>query len=244
MMIRLAGNAGLVSPIDFSERKKPLPSWFWYAVAASVAAHVGAGIWLYNQKFAIAEPAPVVKEAEPTIVVLERPLPKVEPKVSQVPPAASPPLNRPEKVFPSFVENLVAPTAPATTLDTGPVVNITAPASQPSTGTAVSSTPAPSGPPVITHPQWVQKPTADQLMRAYPTRALERDITGSATLSCLVKVDGSLTGCDVVQQSPPTAGFGRSALSLSRYFQLSPRTVDGQAVDGARVNVTIRFDLN
>ena len=243
MMIRLAGNTGLVSPIDFTERKKPLPTWVWYAAAASVLVHVGAGFWLYNQRFAIAPPA-VETAAPTTTVILERPIITPEPKASPTPPAASPPLHRPEAVFPSTVENLEAPIAPITSVDAGPAINITAPTPNLSTGEAVANTAKPAGPPVITEPNWVRKPTGDQLLRAYPSRALERDITGSATLSCLVRVDGSLTGCSVASESPGGAGFGRSAMSLSRYFQLSPRTVDGQAVDGARVNVTIRFNLD
>lgn len=243
MMIKLAGDVGLVGPIDFAQHKKPLPKWVWYAVSASVLVHVGAGFWLYNQKFTMNEPAPLV-ESQPTIVVLERPIVKPETKLATNPPAATPDLNRPKTVFPSPVENLIAPEAPVTTSNTGPAINITAPAPELSTGTAVTSTLAPSGPPVITDPNWVRKPTGDQLMRAYPDRALERDITGAATLSCLVRMDGSLTSCAVANESPGNAGFGRAAMSLSRHFQLSPRTVDGQAVDGARVNVTIRFNLN
>jgi periplasmic protein TonB len=243
MMIRYAGNIGLVSPLDFDQRKKPLPKWVWYAAAASVLVHTGVGFWLYNQRFSINPPV-VEAERPATTVLLDRPVIKPEPKVSPTPPAASPPLNRPQTIFPSTVENLVAPIAPVTTIETGPAINISAPAPDLSTGHVVADTVKPVGPPVITEPNWVRKPTGDQLLRAYPTRAMERDITGSATLSCLVRVDGSLTGCSVANESPGGAGFGRSALSLSRYFQLSPRTVDGQAVDGARVNVTIRFNLD
>lgn len=217
--------------------------WFWYAATASVLVHIGAGIWLYNQKFALVEPVEV-SEPRSTVVMLEPPIIKPEPKLSPLPPAASPPLNRPQTVYESPVEHLIAPVAPQTSSNAETSLNITAPAVNLSTGTSVSEAPAPSGPPVITEPNWVRKPTGEQLMRAYPERALERDITGSATLSCLVRVDGSLTGCAVTQETPSRAGFGRSALSLSRYFQLSPRTVDGQAVDGARVNVTLRFNLD
>jgi len=243
MMIKLAGNAGMVGPIDFADRRQPLPKWVWYAVSVSVLVHVGAGFWLYNQKFVLNEPVQIA-EPQSTIVVLERPVIKPEPMTDPNPPAASPPLNRPAQVFHSSVENLIAPIAPVTAIDAGPAINITAPAPELSTGTAVSEAVAPAAPPIITEPNWVRKPTGDQLMRAYPQRALDRETTGSATLSCLVRVNGSLTGCSVAQETPGGAGFGRSALSLSRYFQLSPRTVDGQAVDGARVDVTIRFNLD
>jgi len=61
MMIRTAGGPGAVSPIDFGERKKPLPRWLWAAIGLSALAHVGVGVALYNQRFqleALAAPPP------------------------------------------------------------------------------------------------------------------------------------------------------------------------------------------
>jgi protein TonB len=81
------------------------------------------------------------------------------------------------------------------------------------------------------------------MMRAYPSAAESRGVSGVANLTCLVRVDGSLTGCAVASETPGNQGFGRAAMSLTRYFRLSPRTVDGQAVDGARVSMAIRFNL-
>lgn len=241
-MIRTAGGPGLVSPIDFSERKKPLPRWMWAAIGVSALVHVGVGVWLYNQRFELAD-IPAVEEGPPTIVHLI-PYPKPpEPVVSsKVPPAPTPPFHRPESVIPSDVPPLAVPIAPVTTLDTGPAINLTAPASEPSTGTKVVAEPVRS-PPVITNPDWVRKPSGEQMMRAYPANAEARGVSGVANLSCLVKVDGTLTGCSVASETPGNQGFGRAALSLTRYFRLSPRMVDGQAVDGARVSMAIRFTL-
>jgi protein TonB len=242
MLIRTAGGPGLVSPIDFSERKKPIPRWMWAAIGVSALVHVGAGVWLYNQRFEIAD-IPVLEDGPITTVDLT-PYPKPpEPVVApKAPPAPTPLIHRAETVIPSEVPPLVVPVAPVTSTNTGPVINLTAPASEPSTGTTVSAEPVRS-PPVITNPDWVRRPTADQMMRAYPSAAEARGVSGVATLSCLVKVDGSLTGCSVASETPGNQGFGRAALGLTRYFRLSPRMVDGQAVDGARVSMAIRFNL-
>ncbi len=244
MMIRIAGGPGLVSPIDFSERRKPLPTWMWAAIGVSVLVHAGAGVWLYQQRFALPagleyeEPAATVVTLTPPHVILE---PKLE---TAKPPAPTPPIHRAEKLIPSSVDPLVVPIAPVTTLNPGPAINLNVPSPAEALGTAVRAEPTPPAPPVITQPDWVRKPTAEQMMRAYPSRALASDITGAASLSCLVRVDGSLTGCAVMSETPGNQGFGRAAVGLSRYFRLSPKTVDGQAVDGARVNVTIRFNLD
>lgn len=242
MMIRTAGGPGLVSPIDFSERKKPIPRWMWAAIGASALVHVGAGVWLYQQKFEIAD-VPAVEDGPITKVDLT-PYPKPpEPAVApKNPPAPTPPIHRAENLVPSDVKPLVIPIAPVTSPDAGPVINLTDPAPTPSAGTAVTSRPTPPVP-VITNPDWVRRPTAEQMMRAYPSAAEARGVSGVAELSCLVKVDGTLTGCSVTSETPGNQGFGRAAMGLTRYFRLSPRTVDGQAVDGARVSMAIRFTL-
>jgi len=243
MMMRIAGGHGVVSPLDFQQRKKPLPRWVWAMITASALVHVGAGVWLYQQRLELADMPPAPAETPPTIIDLIRPplppKPETPPKAS---PAPTPPIHRPAQVMPSNVAPLEVPVAPVVSHDAGPAINLTEPAAEPSTGTTV--TPEPPKPvPVITQPDWVRKPTADQLMRAYPSAAEARGIGGVAELSCLVRVDGSLTGCSVTSETPGNQGFGRAAVSLSRYFRLSPRTVDGQAVDGARVTMAIRFDL-
>lgn len=240
MMMRIAGGHGVVSPLDFQQRKKPLPRWVWAMITASALVHVGAGVWLYQQRFELADAPAPLEDLPTTIVELT---PRVKPPEPKTPsPAPTPPIHRPTQVMPSDVAPLEVPVAPVVSHDAGPVINLTEPATEPAAGTTI--TPEPPKPvPVITQPDWVRKPTADQLMRAYPSVAEARGIGGVAELSCLVRVDGSLTGCSVTSETPGNQGFGRAAVSLSRYFRLSPRTVDGQAVDGARVTMAIRFDL-
>lgn len=238
MMIRTAGGPGLVSPIDFHERRTPrLSRGAWTAIAIVAAAHIGVGVALYYQRFEL--PPPIATPGDPPIIVtFERPLPP-EPKPDPRPAAANPPLNKPPVVIPSEVEPLRTPVFDAeptkgTTLTfehevTTPVEN-----AEP----AVEPTPAPAR--VIRNPSWIRQPSADQMARVYPRGALQDGRAGSATLNCLVQANGAVAGCDVTGETPAGEGFGRAAQQLSRYFRINPRTVDGTA-EGSRVTINLRF---
>lgn len=58
MMIRTAGGPGSVSPLDFNERKQPLPRTTWIAIGLVAAAHVAVGLVLYYQRFELAAQTP------------------------------------------------------------------------------------------------------------------------------------------------------------------------------------------
>jgi TonB family protein len=101
----------------------------------------------------------------------------------------------------------------------------------------VLAQPPPSGP-VITNPDWVRKPTGNDLDNFYPTRSRHG---GRAAIECTVTVRGTLDHCKVVGETPPGEGLGEAALALAPMFMMRPQTVDGAPVGGATVTVPVNF---
>ena len=239
MMIRAAGGPGPVSPLDFNERKQPLPRATWIAIGVVAAAHLAVGVVLYYQRFELAA-QPVAPER--TIEVSFETLPKrPEPKPTPTPPKPAAPNAIHETPVPAQPTETLA----AETTKGPPVEGITITTTHPVTEPVETARPATiSEPPaVITNPSWIRQPSASQMMQAYPTRALTAEVAGSVSLNCAVRADGAVGDCAVTRETPGNYGFGRAAQGLSRYFRINPRTVNGAAVDGARVNINLRFNL-
>lgn len=96
---------------------------------------------------------------------------------------------------------------------------------------------------VVTQPDWVRRPDAEALTRAYPKRASDDGVEGRALIHCKVTAAGALDPCQVVSESPPGYGFGAAAVRMSHDFKMRPATIDGAPVAGGVVNIPIRFVL-
>ncbi|MET0274315.1 MAG: TonB family protein, partial [Phenylobacterium sp.] len=91
-------------------------------------------------------------------------------------------------------------------------------------------------------PDWLKRPSADDMFTAWPTEAWKRGQSGEAVISCLVSLQGALFDCWVRSESPPGSHFGDAAIALTPQFLMKPASKQGRPVLSA-VNIPIRFIL-
>jgi protein TonB len=244
MMTRTAGGPGLVSPLDFNSRPRArLNRNTWFAIGIVALAHVGVGLAVYYQRFELRGVDQAQPEPRPFDVIMAPP-PKVIP-LEPMQPAKPVPPNAPVHQTPrpsQPVETFTAVPGPSTLPSNTITLAVPVPLAIPN---AAPATPEPARPPaVITRPRWASQPSAAQMERAFPRGALTDGVSGVAAMNCLVSASGGLSDCAIVSETPRGQGFGRAANSLTRYFRMSPGTVDGQPIDGARVAFTVRFAVS
>ena len=88
---------------------------------------------------------------------------------------------------------------------------------------------------------WDSIPDGEDFMRAFPSRALEQEVSGRAVLICEIRADRRLD-CTVLGEGPEGYGFGNAALRLYSRFRLSPEMfgTPGYTV-GERIRMPLTF---
>lgn len=96
---------------------------------------------------------------------------------------------------------------------------------------------------LVTNPDWLERPSGNDLARYYPPLAANLGVQGRAVIECRVDVDGRLYECVVVEEAPEGMGFGAATVNVARYFRMTPQLRDGQPVDGARIRLPIAWRM-
>lgn len=80
---------------------------------------------------------------------------------------------------------------------------------------AIASAAALCAAPAFAEPVWVAAPTTADVAAAFPEKAKAAGIGGGVELMCTAARDGSMTDCDILNETPRGYGFGNAARRLA-----------------------------
>lgn len=93
----------------------------------------------------------------------------------------------------------------------------------------------------LASPVWAKAPTYDDVIAAYPSRARQEQIGGSATVGCAITSDLHLRHCNVIAEHPRGKGFGRAATALAEQFRLGSPADPAENLQGAETQFRVTF---
>jgi hypothetical protein len=93
---------------------------------------------------------------------------------------------------------------------------------------------------VDTPPDWLRKPTQNDVMVVWPKSAWARHLGGRAVIGCLISLQGALFDCVTLEESPARENFGAAAIALTPQFLMKPAKLKGEPVV-SQVNIPINF---
>lgn len=112
------------------------------------------------------------------------------------------------------------------------------------TGTGVGAGDGP-GRGVRTGPRNLRQPAPAALRRYHPPEALRQGVSGTAVVSCRIRVDTMLDQCRVLSETPAGQGFGEAGLAAAvAEYRFRPAMIDGRPDEDLRAVITIRFGRN
>jgi TonB family protein len=91
-----------------------------------------------------------------------------------------------------------------------------------------------------TRPDWVRKPSGEEIQMFYPPLAGRLQVAGEARIVCTVGKQGELKTCRSLYASPEGFGFDTAAVAMSDMFRMSPSVEGGKATE-SEVRIPIRF---
>lgn len=96
----------------------------------------------------------------------------------------------------------------------------------------------------VASPRWVAGFDPDAVVAVYPPEAIAKGVaSGRGVARCIVASGGALSDCKPQPGDPDGLGFSEAAAKLAATMRMNPWTADAAPVDGATVDVAIRFNL-
>ncbi len=98
----------------------------------------------------------------------------------------------------------------------------------------------PAAPADFKPPEWVRKPTPEDLSGLWPMAARDGYSAGDVVMTCEVDVQGEAKDCQVLSETPQGVDFGWAASKMPKLLHFSPATSQGQPIPW-RVTIPIHF---